>query len=178
MRRRSRRYIDELMHELNLARKIDMRTLCRVVGERLNRPVRLLRVEMPPELPSGLVVVADSQFTILVDSLAHPFLQDGIACHELAHLLLNHHVNDRGDDAASRLMLPTLQPWAVEHGLRGVEQALARTCYDDRAERDAEILGTELFSRLNPWPAEQTWDVPPDAARVITQIERALGEDG
>ncbi|ASW57092.1 hypothetical protein CIK06_27535 [Plantactinospora sp. KBS50] len=175
MRRRCVRLVDGL----GLPRHPDVAQVCAAVGARTDRPVRLTRLEMPPDLPSGVVVVTPSTLGIFVDALAEPWLQDGIACHELAHLLLGHHLRPLDDPEMTRRVLPTIEPWAARQALGAPEpRTLARTCYDGSMEREAEMLGTELFGRLSPWPAEQTWDVPARSARVITRIERALGDNG
>ncbi|MFI5932199.1 hypothetical protein [Actinoplanes sp. NPDC051494] len=150
-----------IIRELRLPRRTGVAELCAAVGDRLGRPVRLRRAELPPELPSGLVLVTGTAFVVFLDALADPWLQDGIACHELAHLLLGHHLEPLTDPEASRRILPTLEPGTVD-------RALTRTCYDEDSERAAEALGTALFGRLNPW-------VPGSGEAVIDRIERALG---
>ncbi|NJC71918.1 hypothetical protein HC031_19675 [Planosporangium thailandense] len=173
---RRRRYA-RIVKDLRLPRRLTIDRLCQIVGSHLGSPIQLRRVEMPPDLPSGVVVVTPNVLGVFVDALAQPWLQDGIACHELAHLLLGHHLTPLTDTDATQRILPTIEPWAVEQALTApVERTLARTCYDGVPEREAEVLGTEMFGHLNPWPAEQTWDVPAQAAHVIRNIERALGD--
>ncbi|WP_189080606.1 hypothetical protein [Mangrovihabitans endophyticus] len=159
-----------LVRDLELPRRVDVAGLCAAVGRRLGRPVVVRSAHLPPDLPSGLVIVTSAHFVIFLDALADSWLQDGIVCHELAHLLLGHHVEPVTDPDATRRILPTLDPDTV---LR----ALGRTCYDESSEHDAEALGTALFSLLNPWPRDDARGVPRGDPDVIERIERALGSE-
>lgn len=152
-----------IVAELGLPRGAGAGELCAAVGDRLERPVLLRRADLPPDLPSGLVVETRTAFVIFLDALASPWLQDGIVCHEVAHLLLGHHLVP----GVTRAFVPTIDPDSVV-------RALARTCYERSYEREAEALGTVLFARLNPWP-----EALPAAreSAVIDRIARALGSE-
>ncbi|WP_432989854.1 MAB_1171c family putative transporter [Dactylosporangium sp. CA-233914] len=181
-RARPRRRHTSIVDELSLPKNVTAEVLCDVFSKRVGRPLQQVLIPMPPDLPSGLIAVRKNSLSIIIiiiiiiDAEAPSWLQDMALCHELAHLGLGHHLLDLEDSNAVRRILPTLDPQAVMATLGGpVDGALVRTCFEDEAEREAEELGTELFNRLNPWHDETHWDVPSQAAGVISRIERALG---
>jgi hypothetical protein len=79
-----------------------------------------------------------------VDRTAPAPLHEHVILHELSHIICDH----RGTTAAERL---------TQYGLLApstVKRMLERTLYDSAEEREAELLASEIGSRINrgqPW---------------------------
>ncbi|MEJ3742145.1 hypothetical protein WEI85_02435 [Actinomycetes bacterium KLBMP 9797] len=165
--RRLRRRCARLVRDIDVPVPFDAERLCREVGERTGRPVRLLPTAMPADGPSGLVVTAARAHYLCYDTGTVPLHQQHIIAHELGHILAGH-TADR-ELAADDGLLTTLDGEMVR-------RVLARDGgYDSRQEREAELIAELILERAHSWATEQTWDVPSDAADVVARIERSLG---
>jgi hypothetical protein len=97
--------------------------------------------------PSGAWLRTAGGDVILIDREASPLHRDHILAHELAHVLLGH---DQPDGDATSLILPDLDP-AIVHGV------LARHCYRDAEEREAELLASLIMVRGSRWRRPRTY---------------------
>jgi hypothetical protein len=168
--RRLRRRCMRLVRDIKVPVPFDAEALCRVVGDRIGHPIRLLASEMPADGPSGLVISGTRAHYLCYDSGTRPLHQQHIIAHELGHLIAGHTAGQVEDaDPAGPGLLSTLDPGVVR-------RALARDAgYDRREECEAEIIADLLLRRAHSWSPERTWHVPVDAADVVARIERSLG---
>ncbi|MER5770917.1 hypothetical protein [Streptomyces sp. NPDC001985] len=137
------RWSRRIRTELDLPHAPSLQEVIDAVAARRGRPVRL--VVEPLELRvSGYCAQSDEADYIYVDANAGPLLQYQVVCHELIHLHLGHEPADQGavDDEVSRALFSTMSPDVVR-------LVLGRDAYDERAELEAEIIGTVLLQCID-----------------------------
>lgn len=107
------------------------------------RPIRMLAEDLGPREPSGMWIATEKADWIVVPTGVGSAQRTAIICHELAHILLGHTpIGADGDlDALVSLVAPDLDPAVAR-------QILARYCYSDDLEAEAEALGTLLVTKL------------------------------
>lgn len=120
--------------------------LVAAVGRERSRTIRLHATEMGPRSPTGAWIETEATDWIVYPVDASPAERDVIVCHELAHMLLEHHPDDTVEIQRQLVCLvaPDISP---EVALR----FLNRHGYLDAAEAEAEQLATMLvtFMTLN-----------------------------
>ncbi|QIS21046.1 hypothetical protein [Nocardia terpenica] len=136
LRRRCRR----LLNELGIQPPLDVATLCRRVGERRGKPIRLVPHSIPVPGPFGAWITTNLADYLLYQKETTKAHQDHIILHELGHLLAGH----RSDEDDGVLMDQLYPPDA---GLTPdvVRRALRRTSYDTVEEREAETVATIIL---------------------------------
>lgn len=161
LRRRCRRELKAL--EIEPPLRVD--ELCRRLGERRGRPLRLVPYPLPVPGPFGLWIGTDSADYILYQQETSKAHQDHIVLHEVGHILADHD-SDECDDDISSMVTPDV--------LRGaVHRALRRTSYDEEHEREAELVATitlewaAVLDRIAPDPASDP---------SLRRIQTALGD--
>jgi hypothetical protein len=104
------------------------------------RPIRIVPLALPPRAGScGAWLAAANADYVCVDRNAPAPLREHIILHELSHIICDH----RGIPTADRF---------TQYGLLApstVKRILARTLYDSAEEREAELLASEIGSRIN-----------------------------
>lgn len=107
------------------------------------RPVRMLAEDLGPREPSGMWIATEKADWIVVPNGVGSAQRTAIICHELAHIPLGHtSTGADGDlDALVSLVAPDLDPAVAR-------RILARYCYADDLEAEAEALGTLLVTKL------------------------------
>ncbi|WP_410597078.1 hypothetical protein [Amycolatopsis sp. lyj-23] len=145
LRRRCRR----LLNELDIRPPLDVVELCRRVGERRGKPIRLLAHSIPVPGPFGVWISTRPADYILYQRETSKPHQNHIILHELGHLLAGHESDPCDDDLLAefypdmstdslRRRYPDLEPDAVRRALR-------RTSYDTDQEREAETTATIIL---------------------------------
>jgi len=123
---------------------------CSLLSAARGRSIRIIPVDLPPRAAScGAWLAAASVDYVCVDRNAPALLREHIILHELSHIICDH----RGTPAAERL---------TQYGLLDpstVKRMLERTLYDSAEEREAELLASEIGSRIN---RGQPWRTPAD----------------
>ena len=93
--------------------------------------------------------------------------QRHIVLHELGHLVCNHDAPPAMTDAASRMLLPHLDPAMVR-------RMLGRTYYSAVEEQQAEYVASLIHERISVWGPEPAAVVDPEVAAVVARLERAF----
>ncbi|MBO4209175.1 ImmA/IrrE family metallo-endopeptidase [Micromonospora echinofusca] len=169
---RARRRFARLVADIPAPTTPDCDALCRAVAERLDRPVHLLPLPLPPDAPCGLVITTPNAHHVAYDNRTSPLHQRHIVAHELGHLLAGHTGQPVGGTDLARLLMPTLDPAVVTSVLGRVPG------YDERAETEAEIIADLLWrhtTRHVPRPGPDAGPAAdPAAAAVVDRIRRSL----
>ena len=161
LRRRCRR----TLRALDIQPPLQVDVLCQRLGERRNRPIRLLAYPLSVPGPFGLWIAASTADHILYQLETSKVHQDHIILHEVGHILADHQSDDT-DEEFWALAMPNISPDAIRRALR-------RTSYDEEHEREAELVATiilewaSVLDRVAPRPVED-----PSLARV----QSALGD--
>lgn len=161
LRRRCRRELQALRIEPPLR----VEELCRRLGERRGRPIRLVPYPLPVPGPFGLWIGTDTADYILFQQETSKAHQDHIVLHEVGHILADHHSDELEDDTWS-MVTPEI--------LRGaVRKALRRTSYDEEHEREAELVATIILE----WAAVLD-RISPDRVDdpSLRRVQTALGD--
>lgn len=123
---------------------------CSLLSIARGRPIRIIPVDLPSRAAScGAWLATASADYVCVDSTAPAPLREHIVLHELSHIICDH----GGIPAAEKV---------TQYGLLDpstVRRMLERTLYDSAEEREAELLASEIGSRIN---RGQPWCTPAD----------------
>jgi hypothetical protein len=111
--------------------------LCANVSRQRRRPVRLVELDFSTDIGCGRWIATDEIDYICVDQVASAPLREHIVLHEVAHILCGH----RG------ILGPILNEFKLLDP-EMVRRVLGRTAYDDAEEREAELLASEIGSRV------------------------------
>ena len=163
VRRRSR----ALVAALDIPEPFDMDDFCRALGASRGRPLRRVAAELPTGSPSGMWVATPEVDYVFFEQRTTALHQRHIVLHELGHLISNHDAPPAMTDAASRMLLPHLDPAMVR-------RMLGRTYYSAVEEQQAELIGSLIHERISSWAPEPTWTVDPDVADVVARLERVF----
>jgi len=163
VRRRSRALVDAL----DIPEPFDMDDFCHALGESRRRPLRRVAAELPTGSPSGMWVATPDVDYVFFERRTTALHQRHIVLHELGHLISNHDAPPAMTDAASRMLLPHLDPAMVR-------RMLGRTYYSAVEEQQAELIGSLIHQRISAWAPEPTWTVDPEAADVVARLERVF----
>lgn len=121
--------------------------LCANVSALRGRPVRLVELDFTTDIGCGRWIATDEVDYICVDQNASAPLREHIGLHEVAHILCGH----RG------ILGPILNEFKFLDP-EMVRRVLGRTVYDEEEEHEAELLASEIGSRV------ERDDSPDDAA--------------
>lgn len=146
--------------DLDLDLPLDVDQLCERYGERRGRPIKLIAHPLPVGLPNGVWLAAEDADYFFYQANTSKWHRDQIVIHEFAHLIAGHQM--LGD-------MP-----AVLAGLSAADTdaSLARTCYSDDREREAEMLASMILT----WAAEAGDAVGETAANPeVRGLQRLLG---
>lgn len=171
-----RRQCRNLLRELDVPAPLDVRDLCRRLGEARGRPIELYEYPIEVPGPFGLWFRLRDRDAIFYQQESVPWHQDHIILHELGHLLRGH-PSDAGvldsATAAIRRNPPAGLEW--DNGEDGDDgngdgRRRRRTCYDDRYEREAELYATII----QEWGSVLTADPLPAGDPAERRISQSL----
>ncbi|MFG2139962.1 ImmA/IrrE family metallo-endopeptidase [Streptomyces sp. NPDC048650] len=167
-RRRLRRQCKNLLRSIEFPHPFDIGELCRHLGERRDRPIRLVPIALAAEGPCGLLMSTPGADYVFYDSDTSAMHQVHVIAHELGHLLWNHESRDAADGGwqARHLMPDDLDPVLVW-------RMLGRTQYADPEEWAAEYFATQLLRKVSEWSPRPP-SVPPEMAELVGRLERCL----
>lgn len=173
---RAKRRLTRLTSGIRVPATADSTALCQAVAERLDRPVQLLPLPLPPGAPCGIVVSTPQSHYVAYDNRTSPLHQRHIVAHELGHLLAGHGSRPVGATALARLLMPTLDPDMVTSVLGRAPG------YDERAEWEAEVIAGLLRRHAGQRPTppatdthpSATLDIDPSTAAVVDRIRQSL----
>ncbi|MFF5445598.1 toxin [Streptomyces sp. NPDC012888] len=156
---------------LGLPETADVAALCHHLGEARGRPIVPVPVPMPASHPCGMWVAAREEDLIFYDANTTSAHQEHIVLHELGHIICRHRGAGGLDEAASRLLFPSLDPQLVR-------DMLLRATYDDVQEQEAEIVAY-LLSQRTGGSARRAGAAPgagaePDGSGALGRVERTL----
>jgi hypothetical protein len=151
--------------------------LCRRVGERRGKPIRLVAHPIPVPGPFGVWISTAAADYILYQQETSKSHQGHIVLHELGHIIAGHRSDDDDDELLAELY-PDVRPEALREQYPDLEpdavrRALRRTSYDTEQEREAETVATIILE----W-ASVLDRIAPSASKDVTaqQIGTALGD--
>ncbi|GED96264.1 hypothetical protein [Gordonia crocea] len=159
-----RRLCRKELRGLDLELPLDAEQLCRQYGQRRGRPISVIAYPLPAGMPNGVWLAAGDGDYFFCQANTSPLHRNQIIIHEFGHLIAGHQVLG-GIDAAA-LLAPTDEQAA---------DALARTCYSDEREWEAEMLASIIVG----WATDASGSVgetAPDAG--MRRIQRLLGGHG
>lgn len=180
MRERAlRRQCRQLLNELDIRPPLDVAELCRKVGARRGKPIRLVAHAIPVPGPFGVWITTPAADYIVYQQETTKAHQGHIILHELGHLLAGHH-SDEADDA----LLSELYPDTETNALRekypdlatdAVRRALRRTSYDSEHEREAETVATIILEWASVLDQVTLGGAAPLNHRMETALSDRLG---
>lgn len=163
--REIRRRCKRELRALQIRPPLDVRLLCRRLGERRGKPIRLVSYPIPVPGPFGLWLSTRSADYILYQQETSRSHQEHIILHEVGHVLADH-PSDETDDSVWRDLLGNIPPDAIRRALR-------RSSYDETHEREAELVATVILE----WASvvdQVTPQRPSDTG--LQRIQDALGD--
>ncbi|WP_213451252.1 hypothetical protein [Rhizomonospora bruguierae] len=134
-RRAARAKLREL--GLTIPSPFTVEALCASVSRHRGRPVRLVELDFATDIACGRWIETQTVDYICVDRNASVPLREHIVLHEVAHILCEH----RG------ILGPILNEFKLLDP-EMVRRVLGRTVYDEVEEREAELLASEIGSRV------------------------------
>jgi hypothetical protein len=151
---RCRRRVADLDASGELGRIACVDDLCARVAERRQRPIHLEASPMPATL-AGAWLASDHADYIFFAQDAPPPHQEHIKLHELAHILCEHRPITDQAELLHEQLFGRLDP-------RIIRSMLARSRYDTRQEREAELVASLIEQR---WFARRSSATSPSARR-------------
>src|SRR5690348_13245288 len=110
MRDDVRRHCERLVDGLDLPDPFDMDGFCASLGRSRGRPLQRIPADLPTGAPSGMWVATTAADYVFYEQRTTALHQRHIVLHELGHLICNHDAPPEMTDAASRMLLPHLDP--------------------------------------------------------------------
>jgi hypothetical protein len=145
----------------------DIAAFVPTLSEVLDRPVQLVRIDMPPGAPSGMTFFTRAAYIIAIEKNASSTHQNHIGAHEAAHVLLGHRATDLNDAEAVELLFPHLRPGFAH-------RALGRTEYTQDEERWAEMMATVLLEQASLAPADADTAQDPENQALAARLRNSF----
>ena len=106
------------------------------MGDKRGRPIQLMPYPLPVPGPFGLWLATTHADIVLYQKETTRGHQEHIILHELGHIISDH-AGDESVEAIWRTLMPSLPPETVRRALR-------RSGYDEKHEREAELVATVI----------------------------------
>ncbi|GAB16815.1 hypothetical protein GOEFS_015_00120 [Gordonia effusa NBRC 100432] len=153
--------IRDSLRGLDLDLPLNVTQLCDRYGARRGRPIKLIAHPLPAGMPNGVWLAASDADYFFYQENTTPVHRDQIIIHEFGHMIAGHQM--LGDLAAAALAEPDPDD---------ADAALARTCYSDEREWEAEMLASLIIT----WATEAREAVGHTAEHQgLRGIQRVLG---
>lgn len=163
--RRLKRRCRQELQALGVQPPLRVDEVCRLLGERRGRPIRLVPYPLAVPGPYGLWIASESTDYILYQQQTSATHQAHIILHEIGHILADHGCEGQ-DEQVWQELLPDLS-------LHTIRQALRRTSYDDEQEREAELVATIILE----WASVLDQIAPrPAGDSSLHQVQTALSD--
>jgi hypothetical protein len=172
-----RRRCRSLLNELDIRPPLDVVELCRRVGERRGKPIRLVPHPIPVPGPFGVWITTEAADYILYQQETSKAHQGHIVLHELGHILAGHRSDEQDDELLAGLY-PDTDPESLRERYPdlapdAVRRALRRTSYDNEQEREAETVATIILE----WASVLDRVAPPaSTGATARRLGTALGD--
>lgn len=164
--RELRRRCKRELRALDIQPPLQAEVLCRQLGERRGRPIRLVPHSMPVPGPFGAWIATPSTDYILYQQETTASHQRHIILHEVGHILADHQSDEVDDVALWKGAVPVLSTGLVRRLLR-------RTSYDEEHERQAELVATFILE----WASVLDRVAPRRASSPsLRRVQSALGD--
>ncbi|MCO1580465.1 CUE domain-containing protein [Crossiella sp. SN42] len=159
-----RRWLRRELRELEVRPPLDIEKLCRALGDRRGREIRLLPYPLRVPGPYGLwIATGEADYIVFQAETSKPH-QDHIILHEIGHILHDHRSDDEDPDYL-RSVMPDLDPDVVQRALR-------RTSYDSEQEQQAELVATIVLE----WAATAKVSPAPASDGRLRRLDEGLGD--
>ena len=135
--RRLRRWLRAELAAIDVQRPVGMSGVCRRLGQRRGKDIRVLSYPLHVPGPFGLWLSTPTADYILYQQQTTALHQEHIIAHELGHVLAGHG-SDEEDDSVWQELMPDVPPEMIRRALR-------RSAYDTHQEREAEVIATVLL---------------------------------
>ncbi|SHH51024.1 hypothetical protein SAMN05444521_0765 [Streptomyces sp. 3214.6] len=131
-KRRLRRRCRNLLRDLEVGYPLDVHDLCRRLGDRRGREIRLIPYPLESPGPLGVCVATETADVIFYQQDTTRPHQDHIILHEVGHILVGH------------VEVPAADPMRHDSDAGRVRM---RTVYDSEEELEAELIATIILER-------------------------------
>jgi hypothetical protein len=160
------RLAERLLGTLALPPVFTMVQLQKAMEVHRSRTIHLVPRDLPVLAPHGVWVAGRNADYVFFDRAGGPLRQHQIIGHEFGHMLFDDEAAAADPDEIVAMLLP--RPDEVT-----VASVRRRTGYVDAAERRAEVFGTVVTRRADPWsaPAPVPLADPEILARLVATLE-------
>lgn len=131
-KRRLRRRCRNLLRDLEVGYPLDVHDLCRRLGDRRGREIRLIPYPLESPGPLGVCVATETADVIFYQQDTTRPHQDHIILHEVGHILVGH------------VSVSAADPMRHDPDAGRVRM---RTVYDSEEELEAELIATIILER-------------------------------
>lgn len=160
------------LQDLGIQPPLDVKELCRALGERRGRPIVLRPFPLEKPGPSGLWVDTPQMDVVLYQQETTPLHQDHIILHEVFHIIVAEdepvdEEQEAPDDFVEgwASMIPVLDPALIRR--------VARRCsYDDGEECAVELAATIILE----WSSVLDHVTPLSEDPSVRRVQAALGD--
>lgn len=163
LRRRCKREL----RALGLQPPLRVELLCQRLGERRQRPIRLVPYALPASGPFGLWIGTETADYIFYQINTTRIHQDHIILHEVGHIFAGHDKDDIDQHLQSAM--PDISPETIR-------RALQRTYYDTTEEREAEMFATIIMDLMGRAPAMYHANQEKSSDPVVKRIHATLSD--